>query len=244
MAATLDAGHGAVVSHQSAARLWRLPSFVEDEIHVSRVRQGGTRFRSETAVFHRPGALPGAHQTTSRAIPVTTVARTLFDLAGAMRPGRLERALDNALARHLTTTRVLHGLTRELAEHGRAGSRLMRTLLAERDSYYVAPASGLEARFLTLVRSGGLPEPVRQLDIGGARWVGRVDFAYPDRRLAIEIDSAIHHSAKLDRAADRRRDADLADAGFRVLRITDDQVWFRPSDVLAALRRALAASAA
>jgi len=244
MAAVLDAGPHVVVSHQSAARLWRLPGFVDDEIHVSRPRRGGTRFRTEIAVLHRPRALPSSHVTTSRAIPVTTVSRTVFDLAGVIHAGRLERALDNALARHLTTTQALHDLTRELVEHGRRGSSVMRTLLADRQGDYVPTESGLEARFLLLLRSAGLPDPVRQLDLGGARWIGRVDFAYPDCRLVIEIDSAIHHSAKLDREADRRRDAELAEAGYRVVRISDDQVWFRPHDAVAKVRDALQTFAA
>jgi hypothetical protein len=244
MAAVLDAGPQAVVSYQSAARLWRLPGFVGAEIHVSRLRQGGTRRSTGRAVLHRPQALPAAHLTAIGPIPVTSVARTVFDLAGAIHPGRLERALDNALARHLTTIHALRAVTNDLAEHGRPGSTVMRALLGERNGAYVAPDSGLEGRFLSLLRAAGLPEPVRQLDVGGARWVGRVDLAYPARRLVIEIDSAIHHSAKLDREADGRRDNELVEAGYRVIRITDDQIWFRPHEALATVRDALRASAA
>ncbi len=243
MASALDAGPGAVVSHHSAARLWRLPGFVEDEIHVSQLR-GATRHRVDLALLHGPEMLPPSHVGVRNAVPVTTVARTLFDLAGVLHPGRLERALDNALARRLTTLAALRLVTAELAEHGRAGSTVMRAFLTEQGTDYLAPESGLEARFLWLLRSSLLPEPIRQLDVGGARWVGRVDFAYPDRRLVIEIDSAIHHSSKLDREADRRRDAELAHAGFRVIRITDDQVWFRPGEVVADVRHGLTSSAA
>jgi len=126
MAATLDVGHGAVVSHQAAARLWRLPGFVDEEIHVSRPRRGGTRFRTEIAVVHRPQALPPSHLTTTRGIPVTIAARTIFDLAGVLHPSRVERALDNSLARRFTNIASLEQVTVELAEHGRSGSTLMR----------------------------------------------------------------------------------------------------------------------
>ncbi len=243
MAAALDAGAGAVVSHQSAARLWRLPGFVDEEIDVSRPRRR-SRHATDLAILHEPRCLPLSHLADRGGIPLTRVARTLFDLAGAVRPGRLERAVDNALSRRLITIVALQRVTSELAEHGRAGSTLMRSLLAQRGVDYVAPESGLEARFLSLLRSGGLPEPVRQLDVGDDRWVGRVDFAYPDRRLIIEIDSSIHHGSKLDREADRRRDADLAAAGFRVVRITDDQIWSRPRDTVAVVRCALQIAAA
>jgi len=243
MAASLDAGPRAAVSHQSAARLWRLPGFVDDEVHVSRPR-GGTRRPTELSVLHEPRCLAISHLTARNAIPLTTVARTLFDLAGAMHPRGVERALDNALGRRLTTIDALRDITRDLAEHGRSGSTLMRKLLAERSTDYIAPESGLEARFLALLRSSGLPEPRRQVNVGGAQWVGRVDFAYPDHRLLIEIDSDIHHTAKLDREADGRRDTKLAAAGFRVIRISEGQVWFRPREAVGAVRRALAASAA
>jgi len=243
MAAALDAGSRAAVSHQSAGRLWRFPGFRDDEIHISRLR-GATRHCNDLGILHGPEVLPASHVAVVGAIPVTTAARTVFDLAGVVHPGKLERALDNALARRFTSIAALHQVTLDLAEHGRKGSTLMRTLLAERGAEYVAPESGLESRFLWLLRSGGLPEPVRQLEAGGERWVGRVDFAYPDSRLLVEIDSAIHHSTKLDREADRRRDAELADAGFIVVRITDDQVWHRPQEAIATVRNALAAAAA
>jgi len=243
MAAALDAGPRAVVSHVSAARLWRLPGFIEDEVHVSRPR-GGTRQPCQLGVAHEPRTLPPSHVTARDGVPLTTMARTLFDLAGSVHPARLERALDNALARRLTTATALRRATQDLAEHGRPGSTLMRTLLAERGTDYIAPESGLEARFLWLLRSNGLSEPDRQADVGGDRWVGRVDFAFPGRRLLVEIDSALHHGSKLDREADRRRDIDLAAAGYRVLRITDDQVWFRPQEAVAMVRNALITSAA
>lgn len=178
MAAVLDAGPGAVVSHHSAARLWRFPGFIEEEIHVSWPRRGGTRYQPTLAILHGPGVLGPSHVTSACAIPVTTVVRTLFDLAGVVHPARLERALDNALSRRFTTTIALHELTSELALHGRPGSTVMRALMAERGTGYIPPESGLEARFLSLLRSNGLPEPARQVDVGGERWVGRVDFAY------------------------------------------------------------------
>ncbi len=243
VAAALDAGTRAALSHKSAARLWRLPGFVDGEIHVSRPR-GGTRQPTVLGALHEPRALPASHLTVRDAVAVTTVARTIFDLAGVVHPARLERALDNALGRRLTTPRALHEVTNDLAEHGRRGSTLMRTLLAERGAAYTAPESGLEARFLSLLRSSGLPEPSRQVDVGGAQWIGRVDFAYSDARILVEIDSAVHHSSKLDLEADNRRDAALIEAGFSVVRITDDQVWSRPREAVAAVRCALARAAA
>ena len=86
----------------------------------------------------------------------------------------------------------------------------MRRLLADRSDGYIPPASETEARFRDLVREAGLPDPVRQLDVGDDEaWIGRVDVAYPPARLLIELDSRRHHSSKLDVEADAARDRRL-----------------------------------
>ena len=73
--------------------------------------------------------------------------------------------------------------------------------------------------------------------LAGEDWVGRVDFVDPERRRVIEIDSELHHTSLLDRAADARRDAAMADAGYQVVRIREHDVWHRPEEVV---RRLLA----
>ena len=145
MAATLDAGPGAALSHESAATLWRLPGFSAGALDVSRA-VGRSAHRSALAELHRTCRLPEAHVLRFERIPVTTPARTIFDLAGALHPGRTERALDNALARRLTTVASLRAVTDDLARQGRPGSGLMRRLLAERAGAYVPPESNMEAR--------------------------------------------------------------------------------------------------
>ena len=133
----------------------------------------------------------------------TRVARTLCDLAGVLHPGRTERAIDNCLAMGIATPGTLQAAFSDLASRGRKGTAVMRRLLADRSDGYVPPASELEARFRDLVRDAGLPEPVRQLDVGDDEaWIGRVDVAYPPARLLIELDSRRHHSSKLDGEAD------------------------------------------
>lgn len=226
MAAALDAGDGAVVSHESAAVLWRLPGFTQGPIHVTRPTG-----RSALATVHRSD-VPDAHARRVENIPVTSGARTIFDLAGVLHPGRTERALDNALARGLTTIDALHLVTDDLARSGRAGSRLMCRLLAERDASYVPPESNLEARFSSIVRAAGLPMPQRQRNVGGADWAGRVDYVDPARKVIYEIDSDLHHSTMLDQASDARRDEALGDAGYTIVRLREYDVWHRPQEVV------------
>lgn len=231
MVAVLDAGAGACTSHLAAASLWRLPGFSPGRIEVTRPR--GTTRRPG---LHEVRALPDHHRTSVEGIPVTTVARTIFDLAGAVHPGRAERALDNALARGMTTLTAVHEVAAELCAHGREGSAVIRRLLADRGDGYVAPESGLEARFLAILQEAGLPAPLRQRDVGGAAWVGRADFVDPERRLVIEIDSDLHHTSLVDRASDARRDAAMRAAGYRVLRIGEEAVRHRPEEVVRLLK--------
>ena len=231
MAATLDLGAGAAVSHASAAALWRLPGFPTGPVHVSR-----TSGRSTLPTVHRT-SLPDGHVGRFEAIPVTSPARTIFDLAGVLHPARTERALDNALSRSLTSLDGLHRVTEELAGQGRAGSYLMRRLLAERAGAYVPPASNLEARLHAVATQAGVRSLVRQCDVGGDDWIGRVDYLDRDRRLIVEVDSDLHHTSLLDEAADAARDAALAGAGYTVVRIREQELWHRPDEVV---RRLLA----
>ncbi|CAN5750801.1 hypothetical protein BH24ACT2_BH24ACT2_09250 [soil metagenome] len=238
MAGVLDAGPCACVSHQSSAVLWALPGFPPAEVHVSRSRTTTSRI-SRVAVVHDSRYFPPHHRAEVEGIPVTSAARTVFDLAGCLHPQRAERALDNALARKLVALELLRRVAIELFEHGRKGSALMRRLLEDRGAGYIPPASGLEARFYSVLVAAGLELPERQVDLGGDTWVGRVDYYYRRLRLIVEIDSALHHTSRLDAEADVGRDAALQAAGFRVLRITEEQLRERPWEVVALVRAAL-----
>ncbi len=193
---------------------------------------GRDAHRSVLATLHRTCSLPDAHVRLVEHIPVTSPARTIFDLAGVLPAGRAERALDNAVSRRLTTVQALHRVTGELARHGRPGSATMRRLLASRDASFVPAASGLEARFESILCGAGLPPLVRQRDVGGDDWVGRVDYVDPHRKLVVEIDSDVHHSTPLDVAADARRDGALHVAGFQIVTVREFDVWHRPDEVV------------
>ena len=241
MVAALHYGDGTVVSGVTAARLWGLPGFSSPDIEVSRHRRRAThQRRGIEVVLHRPRLLPEHHCTSHQGIPLTTPARTLFDLAGSLHPGRTERALDNALTRKLVALEVMRAVTIDLLEHGRTGSALMRRLLLARGAGYIPPASGLEARFLAVLARAGIEAPECQVDVGGESWIGRVDHLFRRWHIVAEIDSELHHSSKLDRESDARRDDALRAAGFEILRFTDEQVWERPDEVVTETRAAIA----
>ncbi len=111
--------------------------------------------------------------------------------------------MDTALSRKLVSRASMGRVLDDLAEHGRSGTVLFRTLLEERPEEYVAPESELEARFIELTRRHGLREPERQVDLGDADgWIGRVDFLFRGARLVVEVDGAEYHDGLVDRRVD------------------------------------------
>lgn len=105
---------------------------------------------------------------------------------------------------------------------------------------YVPPASGLEGRFAQILEDADVPGFARQVDVGDERWCGRVDFRDQALPLIVEVDSERYHRALTDVQADRHRQQRIESAGFTVLRITDQQVWHRPGEVVNEVRRARA----
>jgi very-short-patch-repair endonuclease len=236
MAAVLDAGPGAVLSHHSAAALWELPGFDLRDLHVTRLRTG-TRRGVRLAREHRPRALLASHVTEFEGIPVTTPARTVFDLAALVHPLRVKRALETAWSHHLLNGVRMAVMLDDLGKRGRTGTTVMRELLAERGPDYIPPDSGLEGRFHDiLVRDGQRPMR-RQVHLGGDSWLGRVDFVDEDVPLIVEIDSERYHSALIDRQADEEQTAALEAAGFTVFRCSDFQVWYRADEVTVPIRK-------
>jgi very-short-patch-repair endonuclease len=239
IAVVFAAGPLAAASHRSAAALLGIPGFDRRGlVEVTTPRTRRHRPGTAPAVVHGSRAFPDDHLTVVDGIVTTRVARTLVDLAGAVHPLRAERAVDNCLAAGMLTLDALHGTFLEVAERGRKGVAVMRAVLEARKPDFVAPASELEARFDELIRAEGLPEPVRQLDVGDADgWIGRVDYAYLPYGLLIELDGRRHHSALLDRRADARRDARMLAGGWRAVeRFTWADLTLRPEAVADRLR--------
>ncbi|MGZ4736095.1 MAG: DUF559 domain-containing protein [Acidimicrobiia bacterium] len=235
LAAVLAAGDDAMLSHRSAAALHDLPGFAIDPVTVSVCRNG--RRKLAGVKLEQTLKLPDHHVTVVDRIPCTTIARTLFDLCGDVHARRAERALDTALARRAVSLPVLWRVLIDLAEHGRAGTVLFRTLLDERSEEYVAPESELEACFIELTRRYGLSEPERQVDLGDDDgWIGRVDFLFRGARIVVEVDGAEFHDGLVDRRNDDARDARLIAAGWTVLRFRWDDVVHHAGDVARAIR--------
>ena len=240
LAAVIDGGRGAVATRRSAAALWGLPGFGFGTPEVLVKQCGDHKCRlgrlSETSL------LPAHHVTVRDEVPVVTLARTCFELSATEHPKRTERAVDNALLFGMKIESLAE-VVGTLGKRGRPGTTNMRKIVRDRaDDGYTPPASELEARFRDLCRAAGLPEGTRQLNAGGSKWIGRIDVTYPNGKLLVELDSRRHWQVLLEAEADRRRDAELVAAGWRVLRLTWDMVVNHPEDTIRLLAGALRAA--
>lgn len=233
MTAVLAGPDGTVASHRAAAALHRLRQAGPVELTVP----AGASHRIERAVVHQSGP---AHSTIVDGIPCTRVERTLVDLAAVMGDAAVESSLEAALRLGLTTTERVRAELDELARRGRPGVRRLRRVLARRGDGRAA-GSELEVRMIQLLRAAGLPDPVRQYEVraGGERYF--VDLAYPDRRLAIELDGREHHSDADAFQRDRARQNALVLAGWTVLRFTWADVNEAGASAVAVITRGLAA---
>jgi very-short-patch-repair endonuclease len=239
LAAVLDAGPGAALSHTAALAWWGVPGFTLRDLHVTHPPPGPPRRGRPPDVTTHGRELPADDVRVLDSVPVVAPARALFDLAGmrGVPPARVERAVDNAWSLRLVSGRTLRAMLDRLARPGRSGVGVMRALLAERGLDYVPPASGLEARLHDILQ-GRWRTSLRQVDVGDEDgWIGRVDFADPELPFVLEVQSERFHGSLLDARADRERKARLEAAGFVVVEVADVDVWHHPDHVVEQVRR-------
>jgi very-short-patch-repair endonuclease len=225
LAAVLAVGEKSALSHRSAASLWRLTDVHEGPIEV--IIGNGTRRRSSGLRIHRSTCL-----TVRQGIPVTTVARTLVDLATRVSKRDVREALYRAESLRLLDRAAL-GRCLESAGT-RRGSGVLRDLLEQGALPLTETRSALEQRFLRFCKARGLPIPALNALIGEYT----VDCLWRGANLVVELDSWEFHRDRESFEADRRRDAQLQTSGFRIARVTDRRIK-RAGDELEAELRAL-----
>lgn len=240
MAATAWAGSGSAISHRAAAALWALDGFKPGPVEITTPRDLRGR---RGVIVHRVPDFPGTHIVRHQSLAVTTVHRTLVDLGGVAPPDLVELALECALRRRMTTERHLRCLL-GLGTRGRKGAAVLSSLL---DLQAAAPPteSALEARTVQLLRKHGFPSPVRQRvvrDDGG--FIARVDLAYPETQVVIEVDSRSYHLRRTEWERDLARRNELTSRGCRVLHVTEEKLRKDSEAFLACVSRALSASGA
>ncbi len=234
MATVLAHGDGALLARSSAAWVWEVPGHRLEPIDVLHRRDvhrpvvGGTR---TSRCVGEPDA------TVRDGIPVTTPARTIFDLAGAQHPLRTRHDLNNLTSRGLLDLESLQLTLDRLAKRGRPGIALMRRLIDELEAKGAPAGSNLELLVEELLETAGFRRLHRQLPLyDEAGFIARVDFGDPPSRLAIEVDSDRFHMGLVDREIDETKAKRIAAIGWSLVRITEHEVWHQRNDLLARLR--------
>jgi len=226
MAAVLSCGPGAVLSHESAAALWEIRPFRRRPTDVS-VPAPSLPRRPGIAV-HRRKTLAADDVCTRDNIAVTSPLLTLVDLATRIRTAQLEAAINEADKRDLIDPEELRsGLD---GMPGRRGVRLLKRALDRRT--FRLTDSELERRFLSIVRSAGLPMPDTGRVVNGFK----VDFLWPNLELVVETDGLRYHRTPAQQARDRTRDQTHTMSGLAPLRFTHAQIRYEPRCVERTLR--------
>jgi very-short-patch-repair endonuclease len=235
VAAFLWANSG-VVSHSTAGCLLNLEVATCERVHL-----WIPRYRNCPApwVSLHIGSIPSKETALSGPVRITRPARTLVDMGSELGEEELEAAVEDALRRRLVTVEALEQYLASTSRRGRPGVRQLRRVLRLRGEAGRPLDSLFEIRLRRLIRKARFPQPVGQYPIAHGDKEYRLDFAYPERKLAIEADSYRHHSGRAVFESDRERLSILASLGWRVLHVTWRQLVEEPDKVLDRIARAL-----
>lgn len=235
LAAVLACGAGSALSFRSAAALWGIRASAAAVIDVTAPRRTG-RKKPGLRVHSGQRVLPD-ELTTVDAVPCTTVARTLLDLAATLDLRGTEAAVESSERLEIFD---LRSLTILLARHRRGrGTRRLREVLAAFDPEVLRARTETEARFFHLCAARGIPRPLvnRLVDVGTESF--EVDFHWPAARLVVETDSPYHDTTAAG-PRDAHRDRCLRLSGWTVIRCRWYEITVAPEPLIAAITAALA----
>jgi very-short-patch-repair endonuclease len=213
----------AVASHGSAAYLWGIYRYAPEAIDVTAPirRRAKRQFR-----VHFSSILAAEDRGEREGIPVTSVPRTLLDLAIRARPEQLDRLLERTEEKDLLDLVAVEALLERAGGH-RGRGRLRRALAL----YQPDPAftrSRFEKRFRRLVRAAGLPDPSMNFNVGGYE----LDAYWPDLRFAVELDLYETHGSRAAFERDRLRQEELKLLGVEMTRVTKPRLDSEPEAVI------------
>lgn len=231
----LWAGPDACLSHATAAHFLGLDVAEHTTVHVTTPRN--LRPDEKWIKVHRL-SLPSCDVTEARGLRMTTMPRTVIDVASLMKEEALDIALDSAIRRGMPRDTFLARFV-DLSRARPPGAALLRRLIEERETEQGLPGSAFERRLLRLIRKQGLPLPVSQYPVSTDTMRAFIDFAYPEFGIAIEADGYRWHGGRAAFERDRDRSSELASWGWRILQVTWLQLKYDPGRVAARIRRAL-----
>ena len=241
LAPILSIGNGAVASHLCAAVLHEIPGFGQGTPELSIPR--GLGHRRPNLRLHTSTDLDRSRSVVINGIPVTSAERTLLDVGRYVGDAHLLRSIEWCRRGESVDWPSLISTLRRHARRGRPGvARLRRVVMANAHRAEITD-SDFELLVITLLLEHGLPEPVLHHRVyDGDRFVAEVDLAYPELKIAIELDGKVH----LDHAVRERdlpRQNDLVLQGWTVLRFTWTRLRNRPESIVAEVRAARRAAA-
>jgi very-short-patch-repair endonuclease len=226
-AGLLACGEGSILGYASVAamsRLARRPELVDVIVRGSRRSHKGITLHRDT--------VPPSDRTIRHGLAVTTVDRTLRDLAGVLTAEELDRVVNEALVQRLVTVQGL--LASVERSPRRRGAARLRELLHD---HHGITRSEAERALKRLIRRSGIPEPRTNARVAGYE----VDCHWSALALVVEVDSASVHGTPRSFQADRAKEAALVAAGQRLIRVTRWEVVRRPEATIARLAVATAA---
>lgn len=239
-AALLAVGAGSTLSFESAARIHGLATVPAVGPVVCTTEHSGSQ-RLAGVVVHQISDVAVTDVERIDGLPVTTVPRTIVDLAATWRPKRMEIVLDDAVAARKTSFADVGECLRSVARRGKPGVRSLAAILDERGPGAVPAASVLERDFFALLAASGLPAPTRQHPLPRLDGtLGLVDAAWVPLRLIVEVDGRRWHQRIADMKRDRDRDLQAAASGWMIVRLLHEHVVGAPEETLRELRRIIA----
>jgi very-short-patch-repair endonuclease len=236
MAAVLACGAEALLSHRAALALWDLRQTATGLIEVT-VRGPG-KPGPEDVLVRCTRVLAEQDVAEVDGIPVTSLAWTVVDYAGIAHRQQLRSVLEALERRGLYIGRELDELLERTPN--RKGVKAVRAVIAEMTGPAPWLQSKLEETFAELIRRSDLPDYEANVMVEGEV----VDVLWRQERVIVELDGFAFHKSRARFEADRRRDAKLMVAGYRVLRITQQRLTNEPEAVLAEIRALLSAARA
>lgn len=229
LAAVLACGPDSLLSHVSAAWLWNLTKASPLPASVSTPLY---RKRRPPLRLHEARSLTLADRALREGIPVTSLPRTLLDLAATVRFDWLEKMVERAEELELFDLRAVEDLlARTVGHHGHG--RLRRAIALYKPSSFTR--SGLEKRFLELVLAAGLQQPRTNYVEQGFE----LDCYWPEQRFAVELDVFETHGTRAAFERDRKRQEDLLLAGITMTRVTGPRLEREPDEVIRRVARLL-----
>ncbi len=231
--ALAGAGADAVVSHQSAACLHKIPLVGRRDLTVHLTRPPGARRHAPEGIRVHTAELAPDHRTDTLGLLVTTAARTVIDLARTLpfRAGVV--AADSALHQRLATKDDLQAVLAFCSRWRGVTTAAAVIAFADRRS-----ESPLESIARVVFRDCGLPPPKLQALIGPADVAARVDFLWEQYRTVVEVDGAIKYADPTRARAQLERDEWLRSLGYEVVHFTWEEITTMPELVATKIRTA------